>query len=254
MKLALLSDNTKISNIVEKKLKGFCEFAQDPSNAEIIVVLGGDGFMLHSIHKYRKYGASFYGVNCGSVGFLLNKLIIGSNFIKKLKKAKHTSIYPILMEATDKHGKKYSSLAFNEISLFRQTNQSSTIKVIIDKKVKIKTLIGDGILVATPAGSSAYNFSAGGPIIPLCSNLLAITPINPSRPKQWRGALIPSDLKIKLVIDDENNKRPISATADFFEFRDIAEVSLIKSVQDKVILLFDQDNLLEHKLIAEQFL
>lgn len=217
----------------------------------VILVLGGDGFMLRAIHRFLPYKIPLYGINCGTVGFLLNQFNL-DNLLEKLEKSVMTEIHPLSAKIILCDGSEKNALAFNDVSLLRETRQSAQIKISIDGTEKLSKLIGDGILVSTPAGSSAYNFSVRGPIIPLSSDLLALTPIAPFRPRQWRGALLPGKTKVKFeVIDAE--KRPVSAVVDFFEQRNIRTVETYVNVLYKTILLFDHENPLEEKILMEQF-
>ena len=255
MKLGLVTDQTTIAHESYLKLRENYDFIEDEKqlhNADYIVILGGDGFMLHSLHNLRHLNIPFYGMNCGTIGFLLNEFSI-DNLKERLINAKSSKIFPLAMHAKNQTGDIYEALAFNEVSLLRETRQSAKIGVTIDGKTRIDALVGDGILVATPAGSSAYNFSVRGPIIPLNDDLLALTPISPFRPRGWRGALLPGKSEFHFTIYDAQ-KRPVSAVADFFEFRDVVEITVKRSKKKHVTLMFDHENPLEDKLITEQFL
>lgn len=255
MKLGLVADKTGIAHDSYIKLVGnhsFVENEDQLTEVDCIVILGGDGFMLHSLHKFMSLNIPFYGMNCGTIGFLLNEFS-EKQLDNRIKKSKTTKISPLYMQAIDKDGKTHQALAFNEVSLLRETRQSTNIEIQIDGKTRINSLIGDGILVATPAGSSAYNFSVRGPIIPLGDDLLALTPISPFRPRAWRGALLPGKTEFNFIIHD-SAKRPVSVVADFFEYRDIKEVLVKRDDKKYVTLLFDHENPLEDKLITEQFL
>ena len=217
----------------------------------VIVVIGGDGFMIHTLHNYIGKKYRFYGINSGTVGFLMNPFNLKS-FENTLSSAEHIDLYLLELEAKTARGKKSSALAINEISIFRELNQAANIKISINSSVKLEKMVGDGIIISTPAGSSAYNYSAGGPIIPLNSNLLAMTPINANFPKRWKGALVKDDF----IIEIENldvKKRPVSATADFLEFRDIKYVKIKKS-KFNLALMFDKGNKLDDKIFDEQFI
>jgi len=256
MKLGLLADKTEIALDSFEKIKekyDFIDINENPNSiVDAIVILGGDGFMLHSMHNLQSKDTPLYGMNCGTIGFLLNEFST-EDLKERIKNAKESIIFPLEMSAIDTKGETHKGLAYNEVSLLRETRQSASIEVVIDGKIRIHDLVGDGILVATPAGSSAYNFSAKGPIVPLGSDLLALTPISPFRPRQWRGALLPSKTQVKFIINNPN-KRPVSCVADYFEFRDIKEVSVAQSKNNAITLLFDRENPLEDKLITEQFL
>ncbi|MBT4988976.1 MAG: NAD kinase [Rickettsiales bacterium] len=232
-------------NILTKKIT-------KDSNILAILVLGGDGFMLHSIHKYMEYNLPFYGINCGSLGFLLNEYKAETNIIEKLKAARRTDIHPLLMKSYGANNETSEFLAFNDVSLLRETKQSAHIKIITDGICRLPKLVSDGILIATPAGSTAYNFAVRGPIIPLSCDVLAMTPIAPFRPRQWRGALLHEATKITFEILTPE-KRPVSAVADFYEFRDVRKVEVSRQANIHVTLLFDHDNPLEDKIFLEQF-
>ena len=256
MKLGLWADKTDIAIKSAKILKTKYDLI-DINNHELndldaIIILGGDGFMLHSMHNITKFSAPLYGMNCGTIGFLLNDFD-ADNLITKIKNATEAVIAPLSVKLTNTENKNFTVKAYNEVSLLRETRQSTNIAIKINDITRIKQLVGDGILVATPAGSSAYNFSVKGPIIPLCSDLLALTPISPFRPRQWRGALLPGNSKVEFTVND-SLKRPVSCVADYFEFRDVKTVQIVKSQQAQKTLLFDSNNPLQDKLISEQFL
>jgi NAD+ kinase len=220
--------------------------------AEVIVVLGGDGFMLQSLHNYMKMKLPFYGIHCGTVGFLMNEHAL-TNLPERIRHARAATLYPLHMYARRTTGKISQALAFNEVSLFRQGRQAAKIKVSIDHVVRLRELTCDGVMVATAAGSTAYNFSAGGPIIPLGSNVVALTPLVPFRPRRWRGALLPHDSSINFTIL-EPKKRPVNAVADFTEIQDVTEVVISEQRKSGVTLLFDAEHNLEERIIKEQFM
>jgi len=218
---------------------------------DVIVALGGDGFMLHTLHNYMNYDIPIYGINCGTIGFLMNEYK-ETNLKARLEKAGITEIHPLKMVATTTDGKKHEALAINEVSLLRATGQAVKIRISVDGKVQLKELVGDGVLVATAAGSTAYNSSVGGPALPLKSNLFALTPISAFRPRRWNGALLPHKTTIKFDIIS-SKKRPANAVADFTEVEDVSSVE-VKEVRDKKIsLLFDHGHSLEERIISEQF-
>jgi len=223
----------------------------DEDKADIAVVLGGDGTMLEAIHSLYETGLPIYGMNCGSVGFLLNPHRL-ENLIDRIKDAHKVDIFPLHMTAIDQQGNKHEAMAFNEVSLLRETRQAAKLKISVDNIERIPELVCDGILLATPAGSTAYNLSAHGPIIPLSANVLALTPISAFRPRRWRGALLPHHLRVKIdVLSPE--KRPVSATADSTEIRDIQSVEIRQSDANGCTLLFDPDHNLEERILKEQF-
>ena len=223
-------------------------------DADVAVVLGGDGFMLQTLHGMLDSGRVIpaYGMNLGTVGFLMNRFDRRANIANRLAKADGKRIAPLRMEAVLQNGERHSLCAINEVSLLRETRQTAKIEVTVGDRVRIEELVGDGVLVATPAGSTAYNLSANGPILPLDSELLALTPISPFRPRRWRGAILPDRMPIKLrVLDPE--KRPVAAVADQKELRDIAEVCLEVARDTELELLFDPGQSLEERIVSEQF-
>ena len=224
----------------------------DPDRADIIVALGGDGFMLETLHRYLKRAVPIYGMNCGTVGFLMNAY--GEiDLPARLVRAEEVILHPLTMAAHTKSGETVEALAINEVSLLRQGRQAAKLRVSIDGVVRLDDLICDGILVSTPAGSTAYNLSAHGPIVPMGSPLLALTPISAFRPRRWRGALLPNSVEV--VIEAlEAEKRPVSATADFTEVRDVARVDVRENKSVDLHLLFDPEHNLEERIVKEQFL
>ena len=223
----------------------------DPKKADIVVTLGGDGLMLQALHDLRDSGVPIYGMNRGSIGFLMNEFTI-EGLKERLAAAERVVIHPLVMETIDINGKQASARAFNEVSLLRQSYQAAKLRISIDGKVRLEELISDGILVATPVGSTAYNLSAHGPILPLNAPLLALTPLSAFRPRRWRGALLPSAAKIRLEVL-EADKRPVSAVADHFEVRSVASVSVAMDEASSVVMLFDPGHSLDERILAEQF-
>ncbi|MBN9543293.1 MAG: NAD kinase [Alphaproteobacteria bacterium] len=222
----------------------------DAKPGDLILVLGGDGFMLRTLHNYMGYGFKFYGINTGTVGFLLNEYT--DNIIEKIQTAELSTLHPLKLRAKDQSGMIHEKVAINEVSLFRQTNQSAKLEVHINQKLKIPEISGDGVIIATPAGSSAYNFSAGGPIMPIESNLIALTAINAYYPKRWKSALLPINSVIDISVL-ENSKRPVNVSADFFEIHNVVSVNIQQEQRISIDLLFDHDHNLEDRLINEQF-
>jgi len=219
--------------------------------ADVIVALGGDGLMLETLHKVMDKNTPVYGMNFGSIGFLMNDYS-ADDLAKRLAKAEPNVIHPLLMTATDKSGEKHSALALNEVSLLRTSYQAAKISILIDGKVRLEELVCDGVLVATPAGSTAYNLSAQGPILPIEAPLLALTPISPFRPRRWRGAILSNRAEVTFKIR-EINKRPVNAVADSKEFADVAEVTVSESRSHSVTLLFDPGHSLDERVLNEQF-
>lgn len=225
--------------------------AADPKEADAIVALGGDGLMLQTLHRYINDKIPIYGMNRGSVGFLMNEYR-EENLRERLMLAETTRIHPLAMVAYDSAGKAHKGLAINEVSLFRERYQAAKLQVAIDGKIRMEELICDGLLVATPAGSTAYNLSAHGPILPINTPLLALTPISPFRPRRWRGALLPNRARITVTVL-EPEKRPVSAVADHFETRHVVKVEIEKARNIELLMMFDPDHGLEERVLAEQF-
>ena len=219
--------------------------------AEVIVALGGDGFMLRTLHRHIARGLPVYGMKLGTIGFLMNHYQADA-LPERLARAQPTQLHPLVSEAVTESGNTVSALAFNEVSLLRQTKQIAHLQISLNGSVKIDELMCDGVIVATPAGSTAYNFSAHGPILPLGSQLIAMTPISPFRPRRWRGAIIPAATEIRIDILDPY-KRPVSATADSNEVRDVVEVRVRESREQTMTLLFDPEHALEERILNEQF-
>lgn len=221
-----------------------------PQDAEIIVALGGDGFMLQALHDFLGYGKPIYGMHLGSVGFLMNEYR-EADLEQRLEQAESAKIHPLRMRANA--GRQMTEgLAFNEVSLLRQTRQAAKLRILVDEKIRIRELICDGILIATPAGSTAYNLSAHGPILPIDAALLALTPISAFRPRRWRGALLPHRARIRFEVL-EAEKRPISAVADDFEVRNVSFVDVAEDRSVSMTMLFDAGHSLDERILAEQF-
>ncbi len=223
-----------------------------PEEADAIVVLGGDGQMLQTLHRYMNAGIPIYGMNRGSVGFLLNDFRT-DGLLERLEAAEISVIHPLRMTALDSNGVEHEALAINEVSMFRQTYQAAKLRISVDSTMRMAELICDGILVATPAGSTAYNLSAHGPILPINAPLLALTPISPFRPRRWRGALLPNEAQVQIEVL-EPDKRPVSAVADHTEFAGIVDVSVKQDSAIDLLMMFDPDHALGERILAEQFL
>ncbi|MEC7399048.1 MAG: NAD kinase [Pseudomonadota bacterium] len=252
-KLALMVSDSAKAQEVAQEFQSLTDWVS-PEEADIVVVVGGDGFMLQTLHAMLDHGnvKPVYGVNLGTVGFLMNKYRGADKVLQRLEKARGLAVAPLCMEATTQEGQIHTFCAINEVSLLRETRQTAKIEVTVDTKVRIKELVCDGVLVATPAGSTAYNLSADGPILPLDSQLLALTPISAFRPRRWRGAILPDRSQIRLRVL-ESDKRPVSVVADQKEVRDIAEVSLAIARERELKLLFDPGHTLDERIVAEQF-
>ena len=220
-------------------------------DSEIVVALGGDGHMLLTLHEHIESGLPIYGMNCGSIGFLMNDYAV-DHLPERLAKAEIETIHPLRMTARLADGSTPSALAFNEVSLLRETRQTAKIRIDVDDRVRMKELICDGVLIATPAGSTAYNLSAHGPILPIDAKLLALTPISAFRPRRWRGALLHHDAVVSFRML-ESDKRPVSATADHQEFRNVLEVIVEEHRARSIRMLFDEGHSLRERILAEQF-
>lgn len=222
-----------------------------PEDADVLCALGGDGFMLQTLHRYGGLGRPVFGMKLGTVGFLMNQHREG-DLIERLHAAEPTVLTPLEMTAVTEAGASVQSLAYNEVSLLRQTRQAAHLRIHVNGQVRMTELVCDGLLVATPAGSTAYNYSAHGPILPLGSPVIAMTPIAAFRPRRWRGALLRSDSAVTIEVLDPY-KRPVSATADSHEVRGVVEVSIRESRERTVSLLFDPEHNLEERILNEQF-
>jgi NAD+ kinase len=224
----------------------------EPEDAEVIVPLGGDGFMLETLHRFFGKGVPIFGMHRGSVGFLMNPYQL-EGLAERLETAQPVTLHPLEMTTWDERGKVEKAIAFNEVSLLRETRQGAKLKISVDGVVRLDELMADGILLSTPVGSTAYNLSAQGPIIPLDAQILALTPISAFRPRRWRGALLSHRAKVRIDCL-ETDKRPISAVADFTEVRDITAVEIYEKRDVSVTLLFDHDANLQERIFKEQFM
>ncbi len=222
-----------------------------PQDADVVVALGGDGFMLQTLHRFGAQGKPVFGMKLGSVGFLMNQHRIG-DLVARIAVAEPAVLHPLEMLVQTESGATVGSLAYNEVSLLRQTRQAAHVSIELNGEVRLDELICDGVMVATPAGSTAYNFSASGPILPLGANVMALTPIAPFRPRRWRGAVLKSGTEVRFRVLDPH-KRPVSATADSHEVRDVTEVLVRESSDRSVTLLFDSERNLEERILIEQF-
>ena len=242
------SDNKDAKDAKDNLVKKYKDYSAP--EADVIVALGGDGLMLQTLHDNIDEAKPIFGINKGSVGFLMNDYN-DDNLLERIESATLTKVYPLQMTVKTEQD-EVSAKAINEVSLLRQTYQAAKIKIKIDDKIRLEELICDGILLATPAGSTAYNLSAHGPILPITSNLLALTPISAFRPRRWKGALLPHDSIVEIEIL-EKNKRPVSAVADNLEIRDIESVKITEDRKTELFMLFDPETNLEEKILEEQF-
>jgi len=250
MKLHFVSSKAPEALKAAQQLKH--AYGQSPQEqAEVIVALGGDGLMLETIHSVVESGQAIFGMNRGSVGFLMNDYS-ADDLPGRITKATETVIHPLSMTVTGRDGQEHTALAYNEVSMLRQQHQAAKLKIHIDGKVRLDELICDGVIVATPAGSTAYNLSAHGPILPINSPLLALTPISPFRPRRWRGAILSHEARVTIEIMDPE-KRPVSAVADQTEFRDVVRVEVAEDASKSARLLFDDGHSLAERVLNEQF-
>ena len=222
-----------------------------PEAAEVIVALGGDGLMLQTLHRYMHSGKPIYGMHRGTVGFLMNEFS-EDRLIERIAAARVAIIHPLLMCAHNEENEKFQFHAFNEVSLFRQKYQAARLRILIDGQERLPELVADGLLVATPAGSTAYNLSAQGPIIPINAPLLALTPISPFRPRRWRGALLPDSACVRMEVL-EPEKRPVAAVADHDEVRSVSSVDVSMDHSISMKMLFDPGHSLDERILREQF-
>lgn len=249
-KLAFLATDTEdaqeaLENLVS--IYGNCE----PQKSTAIIALGGDGFMLQTQHEYMNSTLPIYGMNKGTVGFLMNEYK-PDNLKQRVTRALKSKIRPLAMRATDMDGNIHESIAINEVSLLRQSYQAASLSITTDGKERLQALVCDGVLVATPAGSTAYNLSAHGPILPLGAPLLALTPVSPFRPRRWRGALLPNTVEVVIKVNDPK-KRPVNAVADHTEIKSVTEVSIKLDTENSGLILFDPDHSWDDRILAEQF-
>ncbi len=222
-----------------------------PDEADVIVALGGDGLMLQVLHRFMESSKPIYGMNRGTVGFLMNEFR-EEGLIERLEKAQRSVIHPLQMLATDTEGRTHKAQALNEVYMLRQTHQTAKLRISVDGHVRLPELIADGVLVATPAGSTAYNLSVGGPILPLNAQLLALTPISAFRPRRWHGALLPNHARIAIEVLDPAH-RPVAAVADHTEFRRVCSVEAWLDHATDLVLLHDPGHSLDERILREQF-
>lgn len=255
MKFALISASLKHALELAGYLRSQINFVP-PEESDVIIVLGGDGELLHAMHNYMHLGVPFYGVNFGSVGFLMNAQFQtqtqAQSICQKILNSRSVKLNLLEMQAQCMNGNIHKSLAINEVSIFRNKSQALKMQILVDQVVRLPELVSDGALVSTPAGSSAYNFSAGGPIVPLESNILCLTTISPFRPRRWHGALLKASCTVTFHLL-EPEKRSANVVADFHEFQNVSSVS-IRSVNDRhITILCDETNAFEDRVMKEQF-
>ena len=252
-RLALLHSDTEQALQAAERLREREDFIA-AEDADAMVVLGGDGFMLDCLHDMLEAGRilPIFGLNLGTVGFLMNRYRPGSGIAERVARAKPHCVSPLRMEAVTQSGEREVSCAINEVSLLRETRQTAKIEISVNDRVRIPELAGDGVLLSTPVGSTAYNLSAHGPILPLDSQLLALTPISPFRPRRWRGAILPDSSRVTFRVR-EPGKRPVAVVADQKEVRDVAEVHVEIAREMQMTLLFDPGHALDERIVAEQF-
>jgi NAD+ kinase len=243
------SDSPQAKRAADKLIAAYGQCAL--ADADVIVALGGDGFMLQTLHANMNSGRHIYGMNRGSVGFLMNAFK-ADNLHERIAAATSESIRPLEMTALNTEGRAFKAYAINEVSLLRQSYQAAKIRISVDGRVRLEELICDGVLLSTPAGSTAYNLSARGPILPLDAPLLALTPVSPFRPRRWQGALLPNDATVSLEIL-EPEKRPVNAVADHNEVKSVVSVTIAEAVDSTVTILFDADHSWDERILAEQF-
>ena len=249
-KWALLASPTKEAQVAAHALRAQRDWV-DLADAEMVIALGGDGFMLETLHRNLETRRPIYGMNRGSVGFLMNDYA-EEGLLERIAGAEQAVIHPLSMVATDANRVEHRALAINEVSLLRQTRQTAKLRIFIDGRARMNEMICDGVLLSTAAGSTAYNLSAHGPIIPLDAQVLALTPISAFRPRRWRGALLSHKAKVSIEVL-ESDKRPVSAVADNFEVRDVVEVHIREDRSISLVMLFDAGRSLEERVLAEQF-
>jgi NAD+ kinase len=248
--IAFIAAGTDEAQAAQKRLAAKYD-GVPPEAAEAVVALGGDGFMLQTLHAFMNTGRPIYGMNCGSVGFLMNEFQ-EDGLRERIGAAVTTAVHPLAMRAVDAFGTTHTAYAINEVSLLRQSYQAAKLRISIDGHIRMEELICDGILVSTPAGSTAYNLSAHGPILPIYAPLLAITPISAFRPRTWRGALVPDRVEVRIE-SLEAVKRPVNAVADNVEFKSVVEVVVAQDNKAESLIMFDPDHSWDERILTEQF-
>jgi len=250
LRLAFVAANTAAARGARKALEKRYG-AATPAQADVIVALGGDGLMLQTLHRTMRSRTPIFGMNLGTVGFLLNQHR-AAGLPSRIRNAREVSLNPLRMVAVNTRGQRHELMAINEVSLLRASRQTARVAVAVDGQMRVPDLHCDGVMVATPAGSTAYNLSAHGPIIPLGAGLLALTPISAFRPRRWRGALLPRDSRVEFTVLDPS-KRPVAATADSVEVPNVKKVTVTEARDIEFTLLFDPEHDLEERILKEQF-
>lgn len=252
LKIALVESGSALAQSAAADLRGRYDWVQ-PDEAELIIALGGDGFMLQTLHAMLDHDriVPVFGMNRGTIGFLMNEFRLDT-LAERIERAKAFTVSPLIAKITTTSGERHILPAINELSLLRETRQTAKIEVMVDGRCMLPELVCDGIIVATPAGSTAYNLSANGPILPLDSAVLAVTPISPFRPRRWRGAIVPDRTRIGLKVR-EAAKRPVSAVADQREVRDVRSVDISIDRDRHLTLMFDPEHALDERIAREQF-
>jgi len=253
LKLALVVSDSRKAQDGAEALRRSHDWVK-PAEADVLVVVGGDGFLLHTLHEMLDWDRvkPCYGLNLGTVGFLMNGNDTDKPIAERVAEAHRVTMRPLEMHVTTQDNREHCYFAINEVSLLRETRQTAKLEVRVNGRVRMEELACDGILVATPAGSTAYNLSANGPILPLGSRMLALTPISPFRPRRWRGAILPESAEVEFRVL-EPGKRPVAAVADQKEVREIKTVRIVASREKELTLLFDPGSSLEERIFAEQF-
>lgn len=249
-KIAFVAADTPVAQAALAELTSAYRHAP-PEDADVVVALGGDGFMLYTLHTFMSSGKPVYGMNRGTFGFLTNEYAV-ADLHRRLDRAQGVRLRPLCMSATTMAGDGVEAIAINEVSLFRETRQAAKVRILVDGVERMPSLVCDGVMVATPAGSTAYNYSAHGPIIPIGAGILALTPISPFRPRRWRGALLSHNAVVEFEIQDPE-KRPVSAVADATEVRDVRRVVVSEDPERHATILFDEGQNLEERVLREQF-
>ena len=251
MQVAILASTHPGSQDAARALRErYGEVALDA--AEVLVVLGGDGFMLHTLHEHVDRNLPVFGMRLGEVGFLMNRFA-EDDLLERIAAAREVVLNPLKMTATDQSGQTAQAVAINEVALLRQTNQAAHIRILVNGRERVERLVADGVLLATAAGSTAYNLSAHGPILPLGTEAVVLTPISPFRPRRWQGAILPASAEVSFEVL-QPSYRPVSATADYDEFRDVTRVDVRQQHNITHRLLFDPEHSLEERILSEQFL